>query len=83
VLFSGRALHVNLVAAEMPLLRLEAGEQAPQGTGGKARVALPFAPKCSCPVQGKLQRYNFRVCRVVLLAGNGRALSVPESWLDI
>ena len=40
VLFSGRALHVNLVAAEMPLLRLEAGEQAPQGTGGQGRSAF-------------------------------------------
>jgi len=40
VLFSGRALHVNLVAAEMPRLRLEASEQAPQGTGGQGRSAF-------------------------------------------
>jgi len=85
VLFSGRALHVNLVAAEMPRLRLEAGEQAPQVLRvQEARVAVPFAPKCSCPVQGKLQRYNFwRMQSRHILAGSGRVLSVPESWLTI
>jgi hypothetical protein len=81
VLFSGRALHVNLVAAEMPRLRLEAGEQAPQVLRvQEARVAVPFAPKCSCPVQGKLQRYNFGGCRVVIfwLAMVGHLVSLSR-----
>ena len=35
----------------------------------EVRVPLPFAPKCSCPVQGKLLRYNFRRSSVVPLVG--------------
>jgi hypothetical protein len=70
-------VHPGPVRTEYPLLwvRTPACRQLKEQ---EARVALPFAPRCSCPVQGKVVRYNFEDAEACLWSASEGSVSLSR-----
>jgi hypothetical protein len=70
-------VHPGPVRTEYPLLRVRT-QACRQLKEQEARVALPFAPRCSCSVQGKVVRYNFKHAEACLWSASAGSVSLSR-----